>query len=69
MPPEETATDRRVFAYLEIEGDNLNQVLDALAQTDVKEKWDKQVTIWVMPNATEGSGIQFMELERIFYCP
>ncbi len=28
-----------------------------------------EVTAWVAPEAEEGAGIQFMELERIFYCP
>jgi hypothetical protein len=43
--------------------------LNNLAQTDIKKKWDQKVTAWVLPEAEEGSGVQFMELERIFYCP
>jgi len=59
----------RVFAYMEIDGDDPYQALDVLAQTDIKKKWDAEVTAWVMPEAEEGTGIQFMELERIFFCP
>lgn len=59
----------RVFAYMEIEGDNPYAALDVLAQTDIKKKWDEEVTVWVEPLAAEGSDIQFMELEPIFYCP
>ncbi len=57
----------RVFAYLEIEGDDPNVALDVLAQTDIKKKWDEEVTLWVMPQAANDSDIQFMELESIFY--
>lgn len=59
----------RVFAYMEIEGDDPNVALDLLAQTDIKKKWDEEVTVWVMPQAAEDSDIQFMELESIFYSP
>jgi L-rhamnose mutarotase len=59
----------RVFAYLEIDGEDPYAALNLLAQTDIKKKWDDEVTAWVMPEAVEGSGIQFMELESIFYCP
>lgn len=59
----------RVFAYMEIDGDDPYQALNILAQTDIKKKWDEEVTVWVLPEAVEGSGIQFMELESIFYCP
>ena len=59
----------RVFAYLEIDGDDVLQVFDWLAQTEVKKRWDAEVTAWVLPEAVEGSGVQFMPLESIFYCP
>lgn len=59
----------RVFAYMEIDSDDPYQALNILAQTNIKKKWDEEVTIWVLPEAVEGSGIQFMELESIFYCP
>ena len=59
----------RVFAYMEVEGDDVYGALNRLSQTDIKKKWDAEVTAWVLPEAEEGSGIQFMELERIFYCP
>lgn len=59
----------RVFAYMEVEGDDVYGALNRLAQTDIKKKWDAEVTAWVLPEAQEGSGIQFMELEQIFYCP
>lgn len=59
----------RVFAYMEIEGDDPYAALNVLEQTDIKKKWDEEVTVWVMPQAAEGSDIQFMELEPIFYCP
>ena len=59
----------RVFAYMEIDGDDPYAALDVLGQTDIKKKWDEEVTVWVMPQAAEGSAMQFMELEPIFYCP
>lgn len=60
----------RVFAYMEYDGDADVQVaMDRLQQTDIKKKWDEEVTIWVLPEAKEGMPIQFLELERIFYCP
>jgi L-rhamnose mutarotase len=58
----------RVFAYMEVDGD-VASALDTLTQTGVKQRWDEEVTVWVMPEAEAGTGIQFMELEPIFYCP
>lgn len=59
----------RVFAYMEIDGDDPLEALNVLAQTDIKQKWDDEVTVWVQPEAEDGTGIQFMELEPIFFCP
>ena len=59
----------RAFAYMEVDSDDVQAVLRALAQTDIKKKWDAEVTVWVAPEAAEGISIQFLELERIFYCP
>ena len=59
----------RVFAYMEVAGDDVYAALNELAQTEIKRKWDASVTIWVTPEAAGGSGIQFMSLEPIFYCP
>jgi L-rhamnose mutarotase len=59
----------RVFAYMEIEGDDPLAALDQLAQTDIKKKWDEEVTVWVLPEAEAGSDIQFLELDSIFFCP
>ena len=59
----------RVFAYMEIDGDDPYEALNRLAHTDIKQKWDKEVTVWVLPEAQAGTGIQFMELPSIFYCP
>ena len=59
----------RVFAYMEVDGDDVYAALTELAQTEIKQKWDEEVTAWVMPEAEEGTGIQFMELEPIFFCP
>lgn len=59
----------RVFAYMEIDGDDVYEAFNTLAQTDIKKKWDAEVTAWVAPEAEDGAGIQFMELEPIFYCP
>jgi L-rhamnose mutarotase len=58
----------RVFAYMEVDGD-VATALDILTQTDVKQRWDREVTVWVLPEAEDGTGIQFMELEQIFYRP
>lgn len=58
----------RVFAYMEVESDDVYAALAALAATDVKKRWDAEVTTMVLPEAAEGSGMQFLELEPIFYC-
>ena len=63
------AFGHRVFAYMEVDGDDAYAALGALAQTDIKKRWDAEVMAWVAPEAEDGAGIQFMELERIFYCP
>lgn len=63
------ALGTRVFAYMEIDGDDPLRAFEVLAQTDIKKQWDEEVTVWVQPEAVDGAGIQFMELERIFYCP
>jgi L-rhamnose mutarotase len=59
----------RMFAYMEVDGDDAAGALQALEQTDIKKKWNAEVTIWVEPEAAEGTGVQFLELERVFYCP
>lgn len=59
----------RVFAYLEVADDDVYAALNALSQTDIKRRWDAEVTTWVLPEAAAGAGIQFMALEPIFYCP
>jgi len=59
----------RVFAYMEVDGDDALEALGRLAETEIKKRWDAEVTAWVLPEAEDGTGIQFMELEPIFYCP
>jgi L-rhamnose mutarotase len=56
----------RIFAYLEVEDDDS---LSNVQKAAVMDKWNKKVLPWVLPEAEEGSGIQFMELEQIFFCP
>ena len=58
----------RVFAYMEVAGDDVNGALARLSATPVKQRWDAEVTAFVLPEAEEGSDIQFLELEPIFYC-
>jgi L-rhamnose mutarotase len=69
LPDAETSGHTRVFAYLEIDGDDVLAVFNTLAQTGIKKRWDAKVAAWVLPEAVEGSGVQFMPLEPIFYCP
>ena len=59
----------RLFSYMEFDGDDLDAAMAKLTRTDVKKRWDAEVTVWVEPAAEDGSGVQFMELERVFYCP
>ena len=59
----------RLFATMEFDGDDLDAALALLARTDVKTRWDAEVPVWVEPEAEDGAGVQFMELERVFYCP
>jgi L-rhamnose mutarotase len=63
------ALGTRRFSYFEFDGDDLYAAMAGLAQTEVKKKWDAEVTVWVEPEAADGAGVQFMELERVFYCP
>lgn len=63
------ALGTRLFAYMEYDGDDLGAALAALEQTEVKKRWNAEVTVWVEPEAADGAGVQFMELERVFYCP
>lgn len=58
----------RVFAYMEVEGD-VAAALARLNQTEIKHRWDAEVTVAVLPEASDGSGVQFQPLESIFYCP
>lgn len=69
LPQVEPGGGRRVFAYMEVDSDDVYEVLNTLAQTDIKKKWDQEVTAWVLPEAIAGSGIQFLEMEPVFYCP
>jgi L-rhamnose mutarotase len=59
----------RVFATLEIEDDDVYEALAKAARTEVKRRWDAQVTIHVLPDAGEDTGKQFLQLERIFHSP
>ena len=59
----------RVFAYLEVDSDDVYAALARLSATEIKQRWDAEVTVLVLPEAEQGSGVQFMELEPIFYCP
>lgn len=56
----------RVFAYLEVDDDDS---LSNVQKAAVMDKWNEKVLPWVFPEAEEGSGIQFMQLEQIFFCP
>ena len=56
----------RMFAYLEVEDES---ALEELQKREVMDRWNEKVLPWVAPEAEEGSEVQFMELERIFYCP
>ena len=59
----------RIFAYLETEDDDVYEVLGRVAQTPVKQKWDAKVVPWLQPEAAEGSGVMFLDLESVFYSP
>ena len=60
----------RIFAYLEIrDEDEVYDVLEKVAQTPIKKKWDVKVMPWLKPKAAEKSDVQFLEIERIFYSP
>lgn len=61
------ALGNRMFAYLEVDGD-VGEALGKLGETEVYKRWAVAVNPWVMPEAVEGGGIQFMEIPSIFYC-
>lgn len=58
----------RVFAYMEVADGDVGAALDRLSATDIKRQWDAEVTTFVMPEAEAGGGVQFLELEPIFFC-
>lgn len=60
----------RLFGYLEIPDDeDVYDLLGKVGETDIKIKWDEEVTVHVLSEAEEGTNIQFLELEEIFYVP
>lgn len=59
----------RAFAYFEVESGTAQEALEKLSSTVVKKSWDDEVTRFVLPEADDGAGVQFLQLERIFYCP
>ena len=61
------ALGTRMFAYMEVDGD-VGAALTKLGETDVYKRWAVEVNPWVMPTAIDGSDIQFLEIEQIFYC-
>lgn len=67
LPTEQGARGIRIFSYMEVDGD-LEEILALLEQTDVVKKWDAQVLPWVQPEAVDGTNVQFLELEQIFFC-
>lgn len=58
----------RTFAYFEVDGDP-REALDRLSATEVKKRWDLQVTRLVLPTADDSTDEQFLELESIFFSP
>ncbi len=62
------AMGTQMFAYMEVDGNDVYETLGRLGETEVFKKWNEEVGIWVLPEAEEGSGIQYMELEQVFYC-
>ena len=63
------AFNYRIFAYLEIDDDDVYKVLQACADTTIKKKWDAKVLPWLKDVASEDTNLQFLELEKIFYSP
>ena len=59
----------RIFAYMEIESDDVYKVLQECADTEIKKKWDKKVMPWLKPEASDDTDQTFLEIERIFYSP
>jgi L-rhamnose mutarotase len=59
----------RMFAHMEVGSDDPDQAMAQLQQTLTMKRWNEKVLPWVQPEAEDGTGIQFMELEQIFYCP
>jgi len=66
--PQSQTHGTRVFAYMEVDGD-VGEAMARLTDTDIKRRWDVEVTVAVLPEAVNGSGVQFMQMEPIFYCP
>ena len=60
-----------LFIVNTVAGADKLRVIAALARlssTPIKQRWDDEVTVAVLPEAVEGGGVQFLELESIFYC-
>jgi L-rhamnose mutarotase len=58
----------RAFAYMEVEGDDIDQALEQLARNDTYRRWAREVGPWVLPQADEGVDDRFLVLAPIFYC-
>ena len=69
IPQQCFAFNYRIFAYLEIDDDDVYKVLQECADTAIKKKWDAKVLPWLKDVASEDTNLQFLELEKIFYSP
>ena len=59
----------QMFAHMEVDSDDPAAAMAELQATDVMKRWNEKVLPWVQLEAEDDTGVQFMELEQIFYCP
>lgn len=62
------ALGNRAFAYFEVDGDP-QEALNRLSATEVKKRWDQEVTRLVLPTADDSTPVQFLQLDQIFFSP
>lgn len=55
------------FLYAEIEGDSFAEAMAEVDATEIKQKWQAEMNPLLEDEAIPGTGVQFMEMEEIWY--
>ncbi len=55
------------FLYTEVENNNFNEAMAKVDATEIKQRWQVEMNPMLEDEAIPGSGIQFIEMEEIWY--